>query len=101
MFWFRLAALFGCTVGEAQQRVDSREFAEWMAAARIQSLGDRAEWSIARLGAVVAAAHGGKLDESWFLWDAPPKRPKSGKQMEALFRQFAAVHNRCQQQSQK
>lgn len=93
--------MFGCTVREAQERVDSQEFAEWMAVARIQTLGDRVEWSVARLGAVMSAVHGGKLDESWFLWDAPPKQPKTGKQMEAVFRQFAAVHNRCQQQSPK
>lgn len=29
--WFRLAALWGCTVREAMCRCDAREFAEWAA----------------------------------------------------------------------
>lgn len=41
--WFRLAALWGCPVAEAQARIDSVEFAEWIAYHRIEPWGCYAE----------------------------------------------------------
>lgn len=38
--WFKLAALWGCTVSEAQQRCDAREFCEWLAYYRLEPWGE-------------------------------------------------------------
>lgn len=58
--WFRLAALWGCPVAEAQRRIDSREFAEWLAFWRIDPWGpQRADLRIATLAALVANAFRG------------------------------------------
>ena len=56
--WFRLAALWGCPVREAQARCDSREFAEWCAFYRKDPWGDqRADLRAAELSAMFANVH--------------------------------------------
>ncbi len=50
--WFTIASIIGCSVNEAQQRVDSREFCEWVVYLRNHPLvGDRVDLN----GALVAS----------------------------------------------
>ena len=61
MMWFRLATVWGCTVREAQERCDSREFAEWIAYDTIAPLGsERTNILVAILSSVMANAFRGK-----------------------------------------
>lgn len=43
MLWMRLAALWGCTRREAQERCDADEFTDWMAFDNLQPFGDYAQ----------------------------------------------------------
>jgi hypothetical protein len=46
-------------VREAQQRIDSREYAEWLAYYRLEPFGEgRADWRVAIAGAAAANATG-------------------------------------------
>lgn len=67
-----------CSVREAQRRIDSREFAEWMAEFRLSPWGEqRAELALGQLTAIVAncmAAKGAELqspDEFVLKYDEP------------------------------
>ncbi len=62
MFWFRLAAKLGLSVREAQARISSPEFAEWLAFNRLDPIGEeRADARAALIAlAVTRAAWSGK-----------------------------------------
>ena len=71
-FWFRLAlALGGCTVTELQQRMSSREFAEWMEYYQLDPFGDeRADVRSAIVASTMANAllgSGEALDVDMFM----------------------------------
>lgn len=53
--WFRLAALLGCTVPEAQQRVDSRWFSLWQAFWKVEPVGAADAERRAALAGLLAA----------------------------------------------
>lgn len=60
---------------EAQQRISSREYAEWIAYNNISPIGDeRAELSRAIIANTVAACHGNKSKLADFMprWDVKP-----------------------------
>lgn len=90
--WFRLAALWGCTVGEAQGRCDAREFAEWTAYYRLEPFGCEADdYRAALVCAVTANASRGKGGRSAspkdFMprWGRPPEE-QTPEQMLAVLR---------------
>jgi len=61
----RLAVLWGCTVREAQARIDSAEFAEWCAFYLIEPWGGSADdGRIGMLCSMVAGVAGVRLDPS-------------------------------------
>ena len=64
--WYRLAWQFGLPVREAQDRIDSAEFAEWCAFMLLEpDIGTRADWlcsAIAMHLARIEAAPGGSRD---------------------------------------
>lgn len=65
--WFRLAITLGCTVREAQARIDSREFAEWIAYMRIEPThSDKSDWQTAHIVYALASIYGktsAKIDD--------------------------------------
>lgn len=61
MLWFRLAALWGCTVREAQQRCSPSEFLEWKGYYLLEPWGEwRADLRSGIVACVVANAHARK-----------------------------------------
>jgi hypothetical protein len=76
------------TVKEAQQRIDSAEFAEWIAYHRIEPFGEfRADYRFAALCDIICKMHGTKrpTKASDFLLDFEPqvKKKQSVEEMKA------------------
>lgn len=56
--WFRLALALGMSVAEAQSRISSAEFAEWIAFSRLEPYGpERADLRAGIVAATVANVH--------------------------------------------
>lgn len=87
------------TVAEAQQRVDSREFASWMAYDRVDPFGEeRADLRSAIVAATLANIHRGKNAKPFEAADFMPRfdraKPKqTPTEMQARLFQFAEMHN--------
>ena len=91
--WFRLAALWGCTVREAQERCDSREFTEWMAYYLVEPWGHESDWlRTGRTCEVVASVFGGKggkkLEPSDFVPQFGPHQFPTQKQLKSRVAEF-------------
>jgi hypothetical protein len=74
--WFRIAALFGCTVEDVQRRMSSAEFVEWGAFYALEPWGWNAEnW---RMGVVAAtvANYSGNVKKPVKPSDFIPRPPK-------------------------
>jgi len=72
--WFRLAALWGCTVAEAQDRCDPREFDEWAIFWRLEPWGADAEDLRAGIVAAAVANFSGNADgTTWAAADFMPR----------------------------
>lgn len=58
MYWFGLALKLGMSVRQAQQQIDSAEFAEWVAFNNIHPfMVDRVEYAVAIQSALLANIH--------------------------------------------
>lgn len=93
--WFRLAALWGCTVREAQKRCSSREFAEWMAYYRLEPWGEwRADY---RNGLALSTYLNTKLPKGKrvkpddFMPNFGPPRRASAKELASKLEMLAKV----------
>jgi len=76
-----LAREWGCTVREAQQRCDSREFAEWIAFYKIHPFGeDMDDMRMARTCQTIAGAAGAKSKAKDFMFNFGPKEPQTREQ---------------------
>ena len=103
MFWFRLALKLGMTLAEAQQRINSREFAEWIAFDRLDPIAEeRADARAAMIAHLLACAFRGKGRAPKFEDFMPDYEGRSagGNQdaaaMEHQFTLWAGRHNRKQ-----
>jgi len=100
MFWFRLAAHLGMTVREAQARITSPEFSEWIAYNRLDPIGsERDDVRTAMLATLIANAWcRGKgqppfhVDDFMPKWDNTPERADPAD-IALKMRQFASQHN--------
>lgn len=59
-FWFRLALRLGCSVREAQERIDAHEFAEWLAYYALEPWGE--ERADLRAGIIASTVANGSRD---------------------------------------
>jgi hypothetical protein len=84
--WFRLAALWGCTVTEAQNRCDPREFDEWMTFYRIEPWGSAIEDLRIGILASAVANYSGRVEKTRTPADMVPwiEKPESAKPMRQL-----------------
>lgn len=74
--WFRVAALLGMPVAEAQQRLSSAEFVDWCAFYSLEPWGyDIGNWRMGVLGATVAN-YSGNVKKALKPSDFFPQRPK-------------------------
>jgi len=70
----------GCTVAEAQSRISSREFAEWLAYDRLEPIGAvRDDWNAALVAQTVAGIFAGRghrprLADFVLRWDRGEQR---------------------------
>lgn len=98
--WLRLAALWGCTVAEAQARCDPREFDQWHAFWRIEPWGGRAE--DLRAGQVAAAVinASGRCEKTAtpadFFSSLKPPRPRhvAWRNMQSAVRELVEMRRR-------
>lgn len=75
--WFRLAALWGCTVREAQRRCDAREFNEWLAYYRLEPWGEeRDDLRSGIVASVIANCFRGKGQKAFKPKDFMPRFDK-------------------------
>ena len=75
--WFRIAALFGCTVEEVQRRMSSSEFTDWCAFYALEPWGwDAQNWRMGVVAATVAnySGHAKKALKPSDFMPRPPKR---------------------------
>lgn len=87
----------GMTVAELHQRVDAREFAEWMAFDRIEPFGDRrADLRSATVAATIANCHRGRSSSRIYPRDFMPdfdREPQTDADMEAALFHYARLRN--------
>jgi hypothetical protein len=93
--WFRLAKELCMSVREAQERIDSAEFGEWIAYMSIEPFGDRiADLRAGTIASVVANTNRAKdtpaytpLDFTPWAKDPEPEKPAapSAEEMALLF----------------
>jgi hypothetical protein len=99
--WFRLAALWGCTVREAIARCDAEEFREWLAYYGLEPwTQDRADWRAGMVASVIANVNRGRGTPAYKAADFMPRfgpEPEQKRQplsdMKAAFEKFAQVCN--------
>lgn len=87
--WFRLASLWGCTVVEAQAKIDSYEFSEWIAFYRIEPWGCEAfDIRNAMLHYLLSCAHAAKGHSPTVNGSMPPwARDGDGRQTPEMMQQ--------------
>ena len=79
-------------VRECQERIDSREFSEWIAYDAIDPIGpDRPERNSAQVCAVIANSVRGKGDKAWHMKDF---LPRYGPPQRRTVAELAAILNR-------
>ncbi len=83
--------LLGATVGELEERMSSRELAEWMAYHRIHPLPDP-HWSAALICSTLANAWGASTSIEDFLPATKADEPTPEEDL-AAFSAFASAHN--------
>lgn len=86
------------TVAEAQARVDSREFAAWLAYDRVEPFGEsRADLRTAIVACVVANANRGKAGQAFtpkdFMPDFSHRPSQSPDEIQSRLFVLAEVHN--------
>ena len=103
----KLARQWGCTLGEAQARCDSHEFALWMAEETIEPSGElRADWRMAQLCAVIVNSNpyrkGRAAKPSEFMprWGKQYERPDP-LALERLAKSFVAASNAAVKKTKK
>lgn len=104
MFWHRLAlAMCEPSVRVLRQKIDSREFAEWMAFDRLDPIGnERADLHAGIVASTIANCHRGKSQRAYVPADFMPKYGEAHKprktvaEMEAQFKLFVMMHNAAQ-----
>ena len=89
--------LWGCTLREARQRCDAREFVLWQALWNIEPWGEeRADYRSAIIAHTVALCNGGKglkLDDfRAYPPTVPPERRQSAAQQAAIAKAIAAMN---------
>lgn len=86
------------TVREAQQRIDAREFAEWIAYSNINPFGEwRGDLRMAITTATIANANRGKKVRRYKPKDFMPQfhKPKqTSVEMFSVLKQFTAAHRK-------
>ena len=93
--WFRLAALWGCTVAEAQRRCSVPEFVAWCAYYNMEPFGAHAEWSRHAINTACILAPYKKVDPDKFMPKATRAPQQMGRnQMMATARAFIAQQQR-------
>ena len=93
--WFRLALALGSTVRELQQRMDGREFSEWLAYYQISPFGyDRTDFNAATIAATIAQTRGVNLNVGDYMPEfGKVPHQQSADEMEITFRQFMGAIN--------
>ena len=103
--WFRLAALFGCTVREAQARCNSREFAEWCAFYNLDPFGElRADYRAALMTVHIRRAFGDskcKLTDCLLAIGATEKPKRDWQTQKVQMTAWAQSWNRQQAKRRK
>lgn len=100
MFWHKLALGLGMSIYEAQQKISTTEFRSWQAFYALEPFGEaRTEFMLAQLCCIVANSNRGKSTKAFKVGDFIPKygeqkRHKTGAELEAIFKQFANLHNK-------
>ena len=91
----------GMSVSQCQAEIDSREFAEHAAYARLEPWDEeRGDMRAAMIAYTMACAWYGKkgprpkFDDFLLRFDRPARRRQSGAEMKAIFGLFAQGHNR-------
>lgn len=76
--WFRLAAQFGCPVGELIDRMSSAEFTYWVEFHAMYPFGPDADlWRSAVVASTVANTGGKRKDgKAWQVKDFLPRNPR-------------------------
>jgi len=100
-FWFKLARSLGMSVYEAQHRISSREFAEWLAYDRFDPIGGlRDDARAGIIAATIANCNRGKGQRAFTAADFMPEyegnamtRKQTPDEIQARFRLFAEAHN--------
>jgi hypothetical protein len=86
------------SVAEAQEKIDSQEYASWLAFSRVEPFGEaRADLRSAVVAAVVANAHRGKGAKAFTPADFMPQFDPPDETPEQLFAALSAhaqIHNR-------
>ncbi len=89
-----------CSVAEAQERIDSQEFAEWMAYDRVDPFGEhRADLRAALVASVIANSNRGKNKSAFKLEDfmldfSGEKKRQDWMEMQSALFTWADVHNK-------
>ena len=98
-FWFLLAVVLGCSVREAQARIDGREFAEWMVFYRIEPFGPyRGDLQAAVVAANVREAITPRENDPWRFEEFMPllddnRRKQTPEQVLSGWLSFVEAHN--------
>ena len=88
------------SVAQAQREIDAREFATWMAYARVEPFGEeRADLRAGIVAATIANANRGKgikaFEPADFMPTFESKRKQTADEMQSRMFQFAELHNRA------
>ena len=85
------------SVRRAQQEIDAREFAEWIAFGNLEPFGEeRADWRIAQLCTLVANMFRGKGRMARmrdFMLRPKAPRKQTPQEIAAVMRAYTAAHN--------
>lgn len=90
-----------CTIAEAQARMDSREFCDWLAYDRVDPFGEtRADLRAAMIASVIANANRGKSQRAFkvedFLLDFSGERKRQDwMEMQANLLTWSEAHNQA------
>ena len=92
--WLRLAALFGCTVKEAQARCDFQEFQSWKAFYEIEPWGWRNGWMQAgQICSAIHATKGNPVEPESFFYPPEPEEevPQPSLKLDAVREAFRSM----------
>lgn len=99
-FWFQLALALGMSVREAQEKITSREFVEWMAFYRLEPWGEwrgdyQAGMVCSTVANIVRKKGSGRYKPSDFIpkFGESARKQQSAEHMKQLLFSFATAHN--------